>query len=311
MPYVATMCGLKQVFPGKYEIPLVCALIQNEKVTFSHCVPTILQKVILALADAETRLSGWKVIVGGAPFSKALARQAAEVGIQTYGGYGLSETCPVLTMANLKPAMETWDEEQQLDVLIKPGFTIPLVQLKVVDPEGKEVKRDGHAMGEVLARSPWCTAGYLGEPELSEALWEGGWLHTQDVATIDEHGYIQIVDRIKDMIKSGGEWIASAELERLICLVEGVQDVAVIGVPDEIWGERPLAIVALRPKYRGKITAEGLRAALNRYVEAGVLSAWSVPEQYVYVDEIPKTGVGKPDKKTLRSQFQQTAPLPR
>jgi len=160
MPYVATMWGLKQVYPGRYEIPRITALIEQEQVTFSHCVPTILQKIVAGLADEGKRLKGWKVIVGGSPYSKNLARRAKDQGILTYGGYGLSETCPILTIANLKPEMESWDEEQQLDTLIKPGFTLPLVELKVVDTQGAEVAHDGQAMGEVLARTPWCAPAY-------------------------------------------------------------------------------------------------------------------------------------------------------
>jgi len=303
MPYVATMLGLKQVFAGRYEAPNLLRLIRSEGVTFSHCVPSILQGMITAAESKDVDLQRLKVIIGGSAMPRNLAKEAAKLGIQVYGGYGLSETCPVLTIANLKPFMEEWEDEKQLDWLIKPGFSIPLVYLKVVEPSGQEVVKNGKDTGEIVVRTPWCTPGYYKEEVLSQELWKDGWLHTGDIANVDEYGYIQIVDRLKDVIKSGGEWIVSLELERHLAQQEGVQDVAVIGVEDEKWGERPLAIVVARPGYAAKLTAEVLQAHLQKYVESGVLAAWAAPDAYVFVDEIPKTNVGKPDKKILRSQY--------
>jgi fatty-acyl-CoA synthase len=303
MPYVATLLGLKQVFTGRYEAPMILRLLQEEKVTFSHCIPTVLRMIISALNEREMALQRWKVVVGGSALPKSLAREAAKLGIQVYGGYGLSETCPVLTIANLKPFMETWGEETQLDWLIKAGFTIPLVDLKVVNSADQEVARDGIETGEVVVRSPWCTQAYTKDKARSEELWAGGWLHTGDLATVDEYGYIQIVDRLKDVIKSGGEWIVSLEVEKFLSQCEGVLDVAVIGVPDEKWGERPLAIVVPRAGYEENLTAEALKAQLHRYVEKGLLGSWAVPDQYLCVKEIPKTSVGKHDKKLLRSRY--------
>jgi fatty-acyl-CoA synthase len=303
MPYLATLFGLKQVYPGKYEPPMLLKLILGEKVTFSHCVPTILQTIVTAPAVKGLDLSRWKVIIGGARLPKGLAMEATKLGIKVYAGYGLSETCPVLTIANLKPSMEkTWDEEKLLDWAIKTGFVIPLVDLKVMDAAGKEVARDGKESGEVVVRAPWCTQGYYKEPERSEELWAGGWMHTGDVANVDEYGYIQIVDRLKDVIKSGGEWIVSLELENLLSLHEGVLEAAVIGIHDEKWGERPQAIIVPREGYKDKLTADVLKTHLNKYVEEGVITNWSVPESYVVVDELPKTSVGKIDKKVLRSR---------
>lgn len=303
MPYVATMLGLKQVYPGKYEPPMLLRLILGEKVTFSHCVPTILQTIVSAPAVKGLDLSRWKVIIGGALLPKGLALEAAKLGIKVYAGYGLSETCPILTISNLKPFMETWEEEKQLDRAIKTGFTIPLVDLKVVNAAGEEVARDGKESGEIVVRAPWCTPGYYKEPERSEELWAGDWMHTGDVANVDEYGYVQIVDRLKDIIKSGGEWIVSLELENLLSLHEGVAEACVIGIPDQTWGERPLAIVVAREGFKDKLTTDALKAHLTKYVEAGVITGWSVPDGYVCVDEIPKTSVGKHDKKLLRTRY--------
>jgi fatty-acyl-CoA synthase len=303
MPYIATMFGLKQVYPGKYEPPMLLKLVLGEKVTFSHCVPTILQTITSAPAVKGLDLSRWKVIIGGARLPKGLALDASKLGIKVYAGYGLSETCPVLTISNLKPEMESeWDDDTQMDWAIKTGVVVPLVDLKVVDAAGKEVAHDGKESGEIVVRTPWCTQGYYKEPERSEELWAGGWMHTGDVANVGERGYVQIVDRIKDVIKSGGEWIVSLELENLLSLHEGVLEAAVIGIPDEKWGERPQALVVPRAEYKDKLTADGLKAHLVKYVDEGVITSWSVPDSYIFVDDLPKTSVGKIDKKVLRSR---------
>ncbi len=303
IPYMSTLFGVKQVYPGRYEPEMLMRLLLTEKVTFSHCVPTILQMIVTSPAVRGLDLSNWKVVIGGARLSKGLALEATKLGIKVYAGYGLSETCPVLTLAHLKPPMLAWGPEEQLDRQIMTGFVAPLVYLRVVDAAGNDVPRDGRSTGEVIVRAPWCTQGYYKEPEKSEELWAGGWMHTGDVAYMDEYGYIQIVDRLKDVIKSGGEWIVSQELENLLSLHEGVLEAAVIGIPDEKWGERPLAIVVPREEYKGKLTGDMLRAHLNRYVEEGLITNWSVPENYTFVDELPKTSVGKIDKKVLRSRY--------
>ncbi len=303
MPYVATLFGLKQVYPGKYEPEVLLRLILGEKVTFSHCVPTILQMLVTAPAVKGLDLSRWKVIIGGARLPKGLALEATKLGIKVYAGYGLSETCPVLTIANLKSFMSAWDEDQQLDWAIKTGTSIPLVQLKVVNAAGEEVARDARESGEIVVRAPWCTQGYYKEPDRSEELWAGGWMHTGDVAHVDEYGYVQIVDRLKDVIKSGGEWIVSLELENLLSLHEGVLEAGVIGVPDQKWGERPLAIVVPRQGYQGSLSADMLKEHLNKFVQEGLITDWSVPDKYVFVEELPKTSVGKIDKKVLRSRY--------
>ncbi|RPI49298.1 MAG: fatty acid--CoA ligase, partial [Chloroflexi bacterium] len=159
MPYVATLFGLKQVYPGKYEAPMLMKLILGEKVTFSHCVPTILQMITGAPGIEKFDFSRWKVVIGGARLPKGLALDATRLGIKVYAGYGMSETCPVLTIANLKPYMEEWEQEKQLDYAIKTGFTVPLVNLKVVNAAGAEVAHDGRETGEIVVRAPWCTAG--------------------------------------------------------------------------------------------------------------------------------------------------------
>jgi fatty-acyl-CoA synthase len=303
IPYVSTMLGLRQIYPGRYEPEMLLKLIVSHKVTFSHCVPTILQMITGAPQARQFDLSRWKVIIGGARLPKGLAREANELGIKVYSGYGMSETAPVLTLAYLKPYMENLEEDDELDVLVKTGVPIPMVDLRVVNMQGQEIAHDGKEKGEIKVRSPWLTPGYYKDPALSEQLWEGGWLNTADVASVDAHGYVQIVDRLKDMIKSGGEWISSLELENLLSLHEGVQDAAVIGVPDEKWGERPMAIIVLRDEYKDKVDADGLKMYLTRHAEEGSIADYAIPDYFEFADQLPKTSVGKIDKKELRGTF--------
>ena len=304
VPYLATVFGLKQVYPGKYEPELLLWLLVEEGVTFSHCIPTILQMVMIEAAAQNQELGNWRVVTGGARLTKGVALEARKLGIKVTGGYGLSESCPLLTIANLKPFMEEeWDEDRQLDWMVKTGFAMPLVKIRVVGPDGTDVARDGVETGEIVVRSPWLTPSYYRDPERTEELWDGGWMHTGDVANVDEHGYIQIVDRIKDVIKSGGEWIVSLELENLLSLHDDVREAAVIGVPDAKWGERPLAIIVPREEARKRLTANVMRTHLEKYVEEGAIASWALPDEYEFVDELPRTSVGKMDKKVLREKF--------
>jgi fatty-acyl-CoA synthase len=224
--------GVKQVYPGRYDPEVLLKLFQKEKVTFSHCVPTILHMIVDNPATQDLDLSGWKVIIGGSALLKGLARAALERGIDVFTGYGMSETCPVLTLAQLTPEMLERDVEEQLEIRTKTGRPVPLVDLRVVDEEMRDVPHDGEVTGEVVVRSPWLTQGYLKEPEKSEELWRGGYLHTEDIGNIDPEGYLQVTDRIKDVIKSGGEWVSSLEIEDIISQHEGVSEAAVIGIAE-------------------------------------------------------------------------------
>lgn len=303
IPYMMTMLGVKQIYPGRYEPEMLLKLVVGHKVTFSHCVPTILQMLVSAEAVKGLDLSHWTVVIGGARLTKGLAQQARALGIKVFAGYGMSETAPVLTLGLLKPYMLDWDEGRQLNYQIKTGVPVPLVKLRVVNERGEDVAHDGQEKGEIVVRTPWLTPGYAKEPERSEELWRDGWLHTGDVAVVDEHGYVQIVDRLKDVIKSGGEWISSLELENLLSLHPAVQEAAVIGVPDEKWGERPLAIIVPKAGKADEITPEAMRAHLQRYADEGVITSWAIPERYEIVDSLPRTSVGKIDKKVLRARF--------
>jgi fatty-acyl-CoA synthase len=302
-PYVATLLGAKQVYPGRYVPETILKLIQQEKVTFSHCVPTILHMLLNAPMAREIDLRGWKVNTGGMALPRGLAKAALEMGVEVFHGYGMSETCPILTLANLKPQMMEWEIDRQLDFRTKTGFPIPLVDLKIVDESGNPVPRDGKSPGEIVVRTPWCTQGYFKNPEQSEELWKGGRLHTGDVANMDAEGYVQITDRLKDAIKTGGEWISSLELESLLSRHEAVSESAVIGIPHEKWGERPVALVVLKPDYDGKVSDKDLQSFMQQLVHEGLISKWAVPDRFELVREIPKTSVGKINKKAIREKL--------
>ncbi len=302
-PYVATTLGLKQVYPGRYSPDLLLDLIRREKVTFSHCVPTILQMILANPKSQDGVLNGWKVIIGGAALPQALAKEALQRGIDIVTGYGMSETCPILTLSHLKLEYETWDIDRQVEVRTKTGRPIPLVNIRVVDFEMKDVPHDGVAQGEIVARAPWLTQGYLHDPVNSEKLWAGGWLHTGDIGVIDADGYLKITDRLKDVIKTGGEWVSSLDVEDLILKHPGVREVAVIGIPDPKWTERPLAVVA--PKEGYSVSDSEIKSRLQEYASRGIISRYAVPDRVVFVPALPKTSVGKLDKKLLREQYSQ------
>jgi fatty-acyl-CoA synthase len=304
LPYVAATFGWKQIYNGRYDPEIALRMFKEHNVTFSHCVPTILQMILTHPEAQDVDFSGWKVIIGGARLTKGLAMEAKKRGIKLTTAYGLSETCPILVLGNLKPSMENdWQEDRLLDQRLKTGVSMPLVKTRVVTSDGKDVARNGEETGEIVVRAPWLTPGYYKDPERSEELWAGGWMHTGDVAHVDEYGYVQIVDRMKDIIKSGGEWIVSLELENLLSLHEDIREAAVIGVPDEKWGERPLAIILPIEGAEGQITAEAVQEHLQGFVEEGVITKWAIPEHFIFVSEIPRTSVGKIDKKELRNQY--------
>ncbi|MFO1311421.1 MAG: fatty acid--CoA ligase [Burkholderiales bacterium] len=301
LPYVATMLGVKQVYPGRYVPDVLLGLIAREKVTFSHCVPTILSMMLGSPALKPGQLAGWKVIIGGSALPASLARNAIEQGIDVIAGYGMSETCPILTLAHLRPHMRDWTAERKVSVLCRAGRPIPFVELRIVDPGMKDVARDGASQGEVVVRAPWLTQGYLGEEERSEDLWQGGWLHTGDVGVVDGDGYLKIVDRIKDVVKTGGEWVSSLDIEDLVLHVPGVAEAAVVGVPDEKWGERPVAFVVCRKD--AQPTEDAIRKHVQAFADKGTISRYAVPDRVYFVEAIPKTSVGKLDKKVIRAQL--------
>lgn len=301
VPYVATLLGVKQVYPGRYEPEMLLRLLLTEKVTFSHCVPTILHMLVSSPVAKAVDLSNWKVVIGGAALPSGLAKAALDLGIDVITGYGMSETCPVLSITYLNEKEKGINMDEQVEIRTKTGVPIPLVDMKVVDEQLKPMPKDGESVGEIVVRTPWLTQSYYKEEERSNELWSGGYLHTGDVAYVDDKNFFKITDRIKDVIKTGGEWISSLELENLISKHEAVSEVAVVGIPDERWSERPYAMVVL--KDTTPITADDLKAFLQKFVDDGTINKWTVPSRIDFVEAIPKTSVGKIDKKRIRAEF--------
>jgi fatty-acyl-CoA synthase len=302
IPYLCTMLGTKQVYPGRYEPQVLLKLIVGEKVTFSHCVPTIIHMLVSSPAISKLDLSNWKVVIGGSALSKGLCQAALEHKINLFAAYGMSETCPVLTVANLKPHMLSASLKDQVEMRCRTGLPVPNVLLEIVDVDGKPLPHDGKTAGEVVVRTPWLTQGYLKDPQRSEELWKNGWLHTGDIGFIDPEGYLQITDRVKDVIKTGGEWISSLVLEDIVSQHPAVSEAAVIGVPDTKWGERPMALVVLKPEAQ-KVTVDELKAFYMKFADNGSIPKYGVPDQIRIVASIAKTSVGKINKKQLRIDF--------
>ncbi|MED5468441.1 MAG: AMP-binding protein, partial [Pseudomonadota bacterium] len=301
VPYAATMMGIKQVYPGRYEPELLVDLLKEHKVSFSHCVPTIMQMMMATESIKTADLSNWHVLIGGSALTKGLCDAGAKLGIKIFTGYGMSETCPLLSTTHLTPADFELPLEQQTAIRVKTGKAVPMVELEIVDPDGKPVPHDGEAKGEVVARAPWLTQSYFKQPDKGEELWEGGWLHTGDVASMEPDNTLTIKDRIKDVIKTGGEWLSSLDLENMISQHPAVAGAAVVGVPDEKWGERPYALITLKPGE--SISEQDIKQHLQQFVDSGDINKWAIPEQMRFVEDIPKTSVGKINKKLIRDQL--------
>ena len=302
-PWSATLAGVKQVYPGRYEPAMLVRLIKSEGVTFTHGVPTILQMLLDAAAAANADLEGLKMVIGGSALPKALAKRALAAGIDIFAGYGMSETGPLAAVSHVRSKDLTGDPDGEVEFRAKAGIAGPLVDLRIVDPDMNSVPHDGKSAGEIVLRAPWLTQGYFNNPEGSEQLWAGGYLHTSDIAVVDPNGYVHITDRIKDVIKTGGEWVSSLQIEDLISQCAGVAEVAVIGVKDDRWGERPLALVVKRPSDANGVSDAVIKNHLKTFADQGIISKYGIPEKILFIDSIPKTSVGKINKKELRERY--------
>lgn len=297
-PFMAVTVGAKLTYPGPDLSPGgLVPLLANEKVTFSAGVPTVwlgIKQYLDANPDAE--LSSIRVFLcGGSAVPRAMIEwYLVEKGIQVVQGWGMTETNPVASAATLKPGMENWDLQRQLDFMETAGLLIPGLQVKIVDELGDELPHDGEAFGELLIRGPWIAAEYY-KDERSPLSFEDGWLRTGDVCKITPEGYIRITDRAKDVIKSGGEWISSIDLENAIMAHPEVAEAAVVGLKHEKWQERPAAFVVRVPD--SEVDESDLEAFL-----ADKVAKWWLPDRYVFIEELPKTGTGKFDKKVLRKE---------
>ena len=300
-PYVAAMVGAKQVLPGPHlDAESLLDDFVQEGVTWTAGVPTIWLG-ILQLLDAQparwdlSRMKG--MLVGGSAAPRSLIAAFKERhSLSVCHGWGMTETSPVATMAALPGELSTADDDTRFDYIAMQGIPLPLVELRARDDAGNEIPRDGETMGELEVRGPWVAAAYYELPECADRWTDDGWFRTGDIVSFDPHGHIQIKDRAKDVIKSGGEWISSVDLENALMAHPAVAEAAVIAIPDEKWQERPLAVVVLK---EGAIASED---ELREFLGPN-FAKWWLPDRIEFVAEIPKTAVGKFKKTVLREQF--------
>jgi acyl-CoA synthetase (AMP-forming)/AMP-acid ligase II len=304
LPYAATMLGAKQVFADRFLDPVsLTELIRDEAVTFSAGVPSVWIPLLQHLDKTGTNLAGLRMFVGGSALSAGLYEGLTSHGIDTNQGWGMTETSPVAACATIKSSMKDGNLKA---IRLKQGLPLAGVELRLADVDsGKLVPWDGKSVGEIQVRGPWVTASYYRGVD-ADRFTADGWLRTGDVANVDPEGYAQIVDRTKDLVKSGGEWISSVELESAIMGHVKVLEAAVIGVPHPKWQERPVAYVVAKPEFKGAVTKDEILEYLRPLV-----AKWWLPDEVRFIDEIPKTSVGKFDKKVLREQARQTAAVVR
>jgi fatty-acyl-CoA synthase len=305
LPFSCTMLGARLVLPGPNVDPeSILDLIASERVTVACGVPTVWIAVLQALEKHPER---WKiagpvrVVCGGSAPPLQLISGLDRFGLHIKHLWGMTETTPIGTSGGLQPHMKDWPEEKKYEARAKQGWAAPFVEIRIMAPDGPggepvEAPWDGVTSGEIEIRGPWIAASYYDAPDQAHRWTADGWFRTGDVATLDENGYVKIVDRAKDMVKSGGEWISSVDLENTLMGHPAVKEACVVGIPHPKWQERPLAAVVLKEGV--KATPEELRAFL-----AKTFAKWQLPDAIVFIDAIPRTSVGKFKKLALREQF--------
>jgi fatty-acyl-CoA synthase len=304
LPFTGLMVGADQIFAGANpQPPDICRMIQSEKITFTGAVPTVWIAIKELCEKEGYDISSLRTIaIGGSAAPRSLQQAYAKnFGVQMSHAWGMTEMTPLGTVTRLKSYMGDWSEEKKYDVYSRVGYASVGVDVRIVDDAGAELPWNGESMGELQVRGPWVVASYYDNPESADRFTEDGWFRTGDVATIDAEGYVQITDRTKDLIKSGGEWVSSVDVENMIMSHPKVLEAAVIAVPHPKWVERPLACVVPKPGCvlePGEII-EFLRPQLAR---------WALPDGVEIVDTVPKTSVGKFDKKVLRERYKNWAP---
>ncbi|ELY78388.1 long-chain fatty acid--CoA ligase [Natrinema pallidum] len=300
MPFTATAGGAKQVFPGPSPEPEdLATLIESEGVTISAGVPTVWLGLMEYCSEHDVDLSTLEtIIVGGSAAPKSMVEWFDTQGVEVLHAWGMTEMAPIGSVSHLKSDLATADYDTQVEKRSKQGLVVPGLEFKVIDDDGEEIEWNGQEFGELWIRGPWVTTEYFERPEANETDFEDGWLKTGDVVTVDEDGYIKIVDREKDVIKSGGEWISSVELENAIMAHDGVAEAAVVGVPHERWQERPVAFVVPA----AGADRESLVDEINESL-AGEYPKWWLPDEIEFIKEVPKTATGKFSKKDIREEY--------
>ena len=302
MPFATTAAGAKHVYPGPSPDPEdIARLIEEEGVTITAGVPTVWLGLLEYMEDNEVDLSSLdEIYIGGAAAPESLIRQYDDLGVTVVHAWGMTETSPIGSTATLKGNLRDADYETQLDKRGKQGLVLPGLEFKVVKDDGEEIAWDGEDFGELLIRGPWVTTEYHQRPDANEEDFEEGWLRTGDIVTVDDDGYMEIVDRADDVIKSGGEWISSQDLENAMMAHDAVSEAAVIGVPHERYQERPVGFVVRRED--AAISDDDLTAELSEMLAERFPSFWE-PERYLFIDGVPKTATGKFSKKDLREEY--------
>ncbi len=301
MPFSTTAAGAKHVYPGPSPNPADLAkLIEDEGVTLTAGVPTVWLGLLDYMEDRDVDLSKLeRIVIGGSAAPKSVIRKFdEEYDVQVLHAWGMTEMSPVGTVAHLKPYMDDWDADAKYAKQATQGLFVPGLEFKVMGDGGEEVPWNGEDFGELWVRGPSVTTEYFKRPEANETDFEDGWLKTGDIVSVDEDGYITIVDRAKDVIKSGGEWISSVELENALMAHDDVTEATVIGVPHERWQERPVAFVVPKADADEEQLAEDLQAMIREE-----FPKWWAPDDVLFIEEVPKTATGKFDKKVLRDQY--------
>lgn len=299
LPYTAALVGAKLVFPGpNLDAESLLNLMEQERITVAGAVPTIWLPITELLAGQKGR---WKrehpvrIMCGGTAPPEVLIRTLDQHKLHIIHAWGMTETSPAATMSVLPPRMDDWPEEQRYAMRAKQGWPLPFVDLRIMTPHG-EAPHDGQTPGELEVRGPWVAGSYFNAPETKDRWTKDGWFRTGDVATMEPDGCIKLVDRSKDLIKSGGEWISSVDLENALMSHPAVREAGVIAMPHPKWQERPLAVVVLRDGKQA--SADELREFLSQK-----FAKWQLPDDFVFVKELPHTSIGKLSKVELRKQF--------
>ena len=299
IPFAAVGLGTNLVLPGpNFNGQILAELIEQEKVTMTAGVPTIWIEVAKQLETGKYDTSSLtRVVCGGSAAPEGLIRKyEKEFNIPFLHAYGMTETSPIVTVSRLKSYQEELPYDEQLKYISKQGLPVLGIEARVIGDDGEEVKHDGEQMGELLLRGPWITDEYYREPEKTKEAVQDGWLRTGDIVTMDEEGFVKIVDRTNDLIKSGGEWISSVDLENALMAHDDIFEATVISVPHDRWQERPVAVIVLKD---GKETTE---EELREYLSER-FAKWWIPDKFLFLDEIPKTSVGKFLKRELRETY--------
>lgn len=304
-PFITVFNAQKIVLPGTFTVQGFCELVEREKVTSVGIVPTIAAMLLDYKELHNYDLSSLvRIGVGGGALPLGLKTKLEKMmpSFRVSSGYGMTETAPTTIVSFVKKHMVDWSKDQIDEVMVKTGLPVPGLEVEVVDDDGKPVPHDDRTVGEIVIRGPWVTEQYFRAPDRTAEVWRDGWFHTGDIAKVDSEGYIIIADRLKDVIRSGAEMVPTVLLENLIAMADFVLEATVVGVPDATWGEKPMALVALRPGYQA--SEEDVIAFLIEHgVNTGKITKWMLPKLVAITKDIPKTSVGKYNKKLVRDRL--------